>query len=116
MKIRTTLIAAAFLALPAIAQQHAHDGKAGAAGSGASQTMMESMTKGMDDMHSMKTTGNVDRDFATMMRKHHQHGIEMAEHEVKNGKDERMKSMARKILESQKKELREFDDWLASAK
>ena len=64
----------------------------------------------------MKMTGDVDRDFASMMRMHHQKGIEMAQAEIKNGKDEKMKAMARKIVEDQGKEIKQFDEWLASKK
>jgi uncharacterized protein (DUF305 family) len=81
-----------------------------------SQEMMQSMMKGMKDMQSMQMTGDTDRDFAQMMRMHHQHGIEMAQVELKNGKDAKMKEQAKKIIEAQRKEIKEFDDWLAKKK
>lgn len=84
--------------------------------SGGSQKMKQSMMEGMKDMQSMKMTGDTDRDFATMMRMHHEKGIEMAQAEISHGQDEKMKSMARKIVEDQRKDNKEFDDWLKSRK
>jgi uncharacterized protein (DUF305 family) len=113
------LIAAALasaIALGAHAQgTNAKSGGHAHGGSG-SQQMMNSMMDGMKEMQSMKMTGDVDRDFASMMRMHHQKGIEMAQAEIKNGKDEKMKAMARKIAEDQGKEIKQFDEWLASRK
>lgn len=83
---------------------------------GGSQQMMQSMMKGMDQMKSMSMTGDVDKDFATMMRIHHQQAVEMGETELKNGKDAKMKAMAKKIIKDQRKEIKEFDDWLAKRK
>lgn len=82
-------------------------------GQGASSAMHDSMMKGMNDMQSMRTTGDVDRDFATMMRMHHQQAIDMAEQQLRHGKDAQMKAMAQRIIEDQRKEVKEFDDWLA---
>jgi uncharacterized protein (DUF305 family) len=71
------------------------------------------MMKGMRDMQSMPTTGDVDRDFAMMMRMHHQHASDMAEQQLRHGKDAQMKAMAQRIIEDQRKDVKEFDDWLA---
>jgi uncharacterized protein (DUF305 family) len=83
-------------------------------GSGASMDMHHSMMQGMKEMQSMKPSGDMDRDFATMMRHHHQQGVRMAEYELKNGKDKKMRDMAQKIMDTQKKEIAEFDEWLKS--
>lgn len=78
--------------------------------------MQKSMMKGMKDMEAMKSSGNVDHDFAMMMKKHHENALDMAQIELQNGKDEKMRSMAKNIIESQKKEIKEFDQWLAKQK
>lgn len=71
----------------------------------------------MDHMHMdhkhMKMTGDQDYDFAMMMRKHHADGVKMAEKELDKGKDPDMRTAAKKIVEAQKKEIAEFDKWLA---
>ena len=75
----------------------------------------ESMTGMMKNMESMKMTGDTDRDFA-MMKVHHQGAIDMAEMELKNGKDPKMRAVAKRIIEAQKKEIKEFDQWLSKRK
>jgi uncharacterized protein (DUF305 family) len=72
--------------------------------------------KGMKDMGAMKSSGNTDHDFAMMMKMHHQSALDMAEVELQQGKDPKMRSMAKKIIEAQKKEIKEFDQWLAKQK
>jgi len=75
------------------------------------------MRKSMDDMHlkmgNMKMSGDVDYDFIMMMRAHHEAALEMAQIEVDNGKDPAAIKAAKKIISAQKKEITEFDAWLA---
>lgn len=102
---------------PAAAQPAAKDAMApGMPGMGASGGMNESMMGMMKNMESMKMTGDTDRDFAMMMKMHHQGAIDMAEMQLKNGKDPKMRAMAKRIIEDQKKEIKEFDQWLAKRK
>lgn len=61
----------------------------------------------------MQMSGDVDRDFAVMMKMHHQQGLEMAQAQLKQGKSPELKDMAKKIIEAQKKEIAQFDKWLA---
>lgn len=82
--------------------------------SGASHGMHEHMMKGMQDMQSMKMTGNADHDFATMMRMHHQHGIGMAEAYLGGARDDEMRGMAEKIMAEQRADNEKFDQWLAT--
>jgi uncharacterized protein (DUF305 family) len=76
------------------------------------------MRKSMDNMHekmsTMKMSGNVDYDFAMMMRMHHEGALQMAQAELDNGKDLTMRRTAKKIIAAQKKEIAEFDRWLAA--
>ena len=66
-----------------------------------------------DKMSGMKSSGNIDVDFAMMMRVHHQSAITMAEAELQNGKDPQMRAMAKDIIRAQKKEIAVFDKFLA---
>ena len=75
--------------------------------------MKPMMTDMQDKMMAMKSTGNVDVDFAMMMRVHHQSAITMAEAELQNGKDPQMRAMAKDIIRAQKKEIAAFDKFLA---
>ena len=74
------------------------------------QPMMMDMQQ---KMSTMKSSGNVDVDFAMMMRVHHQSAITMAEAELQNGKDPQMRVMAKDIIRAQKKEISAFDKFLA---
>ena len=88
----------------------------GMKGMSASGDMRGSMTGMMKSMESMQTTGDTDRDFAMMMKIHHQGAIDMSEVELKSGKDPKMRAMAKGIIEAQKKEIKEFEQWLAKHK
>jgi uncharacterized protein (DUF305 family) len=59
------------------------------------------MSRPMD----MKLTGDVDKDFAILMIPHHQGAIDMAKIELKHGKNEELRKMARAIMDSQAKEI-----------
>mgnify|MGYP001050919905 CR=1 FL=1 len=73
--------------------------------------MMNAHKKMMEEMMAMKSTGDADKDFAMMMIPHHQGAIEMAEVELKYGKDPLMKKMAQEIIAAQKKEIEQFRKW-----
>ena len=74
---------------------------------------MKTMMKDMNDrMAGMTMTGNHDVDFAQMMRIHHQGAIDMAEMELKNGKDASMRKMAQEVIRAQKKEIATLDRYL----
>lgn len=74
---------------------------------------MESMSK---QMASTPMTGDADRDFATMMRIHHQGAIDMAQAELATGKDPQMRKLATEIIAAQKKEIALIDRWLNKMK
>lgn len=78
--------------------------------------MMGGLDKMMKDMHAMEMTGNVDHDFAMMMKSHHQGAIDMAKAELAYGKDETLKLMAQKIKEEQQSEISEFEAFLNNTK
>ena len=101
---------AAPTAMPAMPKADMAKGMMGSDG------MKQSMMMGMDSMQKMQMTGDTDKDFAMMMKMHHQQAVEMAEMELKNGKSPAMKKMATQIISAQKKEIAMFDKWLAKAK
>ena len=78
--------------------------------------MKAHMMKSMQGMQSMTMTGNTDKDFAAMMRMHHQCAVEMAQMQLAHGKNAEMNAMAKKIVASQKKEIAQFDTWIAKQK
>ncbi len=71
------------------------------------------MMPGMAGMAHMPMSGDADKDFATMMKMHHQRAVEMAQTELANGKSPAMKAMATRIIAAQKKEIVQLERWLA---
>ena len=61
----------------------------------------------------IKMTGNVDKDFAMMMKVHHGGAIEMSKGELGDGKVYELKKLAQQIIEEQNKEIIQFDNFLS---
>jgi uncharacterized protein (DUF305 family) len=78
--------------------------------------LKKSMTSAMDQMKSMQMTGDTDKDFATMMMHHHEHGVAMAKMEVEHGMSSKLKGMAQKSITKQNQEIKELNNWLDSSK
>lgn len=89
--------------------QHDNMKSMGSDGSMKLHTAMQDSQKKMNDM---KMSGDMDRDFAMMMRAHHQAGIDMAKAEVESGKDPEMLKEAKKIISSQQQDIQKLDSWL----
>ena len=71
--------------------------------------------KAMDKMHKdmmIKPSGNIDVDFLKGMIPHHQGAIEMSEELIKKSKDKELKAFAQKIIEAQKAEIKQMQEWL----
>lgn len=83
-----------------------------AAGQNHMKAMHDAMNNSMQQMHSMKPTGDPDYDFAMMMKHHHQGAIDMAKAEVAGGTDETMKAIAQKLIEEQQNENARFDQFM----
>jgi len=113
-----TAIAAILMAgAPAMAQnagQHQHGQTAAPKPAGDSpsnaayKASHDKMMKGME----VPLTGDADVDFVRNMIPHHQGAIDMAEVELKHGKNPALKKMARKIIADQKKEIAQMEAWL----
>ena len=50
------------------------------------------------------------------MKQHHQAALDMANVQLQHGKDAKLRGMAKEIIASQTKEIKEFDQWLAKNK
>jgi len=62
---------------------------------------MDRMMAGM----AIKPSGDVDRDFVEMMIPHHQGAIDMAEAELRYGKNEQLRRIAQEIIVDQQQEI-----------
>lgn len=78
--------------------------------------LQKSMSAMMDKMKGMQMSGDVDKDFATMMSSHHEDGISMAKMEIKNGMSDKLKQIAQKSIPDQQKDIAEFKSWLSNKK
>lgn len=74
--------------------------------------MHQMMLNGAHESMGMKPSADLDRDFVVMMRHQHKISVRLAEHELQHGKDPRARELAKKIAETQKKEMEELDAWL----
>ena len=106
--ITAGLVATALAALTSLSFAQ---GSSKGAASGAEE-LHRIMVSSAKESQSMKPSGDVDRDFLTMMRHHHQSGIKMAEVQMREGKSAEVKEMARKIVDGQKKEIAEIEGLL----
>jgi uncharacterized protein (DUF305 family) len=75
-------------------------------GMGGSQRMHGAMMEGMRGMQGMQMSGNVDKDFAQMMIRHHRGAIAMAKVQVEQGKDADLKARAQKIIDDSEKDIK----------
>ncbi|CCH57640.1 hypothetical protein BN8_p06840 (plasmid) [Fibrisoma limi BUZ 3] len=118
LKLAVSLGVALLLTQSVMAQQDQHAGHAmsSQAGGTASNAMMKSMQSGMNQMMSMKMTGDPDHDFATLLKMHHQSAVEMADLEIKQGKNAQVKALATKIKAANQKEITELNQFITSHK
>lgn len=63
-----------------------------------------------NDLNQIPLTGNADRDFAVFSKSHHQGAIDIAQAEIKNGKDDVLKQMAQGIWSTYKTEIAELEN------
>jgi hypothetical protein len=64
----------------------------------------KAMTKMMDGM-AVKPSGDIDRDFSAMMIPHHQGAIDMAQAELRYGKNQQLRRIAQEIIVDQLQEI-----------
>lgn len=119
MKINLTaafILGSLACASPAFAQGHAdhgsHGGHAASTDDPAFAAQMQAHEKMTVDMGAITPSGNPDVDFVRMMIPHHEGAIAMAEAQLRYGKDESRKQLAREIIEAQTKEIAEMKEWL----
>jgi uncharacterized protein (DUF305 family) len=110
--VAAALILSAMASTASLAADKSDTGKGSGQSADHSMQMHQMMQQGSQEMQGMPMTGDMDKDFAMMMRHHHQQGVKMAQMELEHGKDPQMKAMAKKIMASQQEEIKKFDQWL----
>lgn len=83
-----------------------------ASGDNHMKAMHDAMDNGMQQMHSMKPSGDPHYDFAMTMKHHHQGAIDMSKVQIAGGTDAELKQMAQKMIDDQQKENIQFDEYM----
>jgi uncharacterized protein (DUF305 family) len=87
-------------------------------GSQAKANCPERLHQAMEDMHmqmhTLKSSGDLDEDFVRLMLPHHEAAIEMAKVELLCGKDEVNRRLAQEIIADQQSEIELMRLWLSN--
>jgi uncharacterized protein (DUF305 family) len=97
---------------PAMHGMQMSDSQQGAAGE-STRAFKAADDKMMRDMSAPEYTGDADKDFVAHMIPHHQGAIEMAQVELKYGKDPQLKHLAQNIIKAQHDEIAFMRRWQA---
>ena len=116
MKTIHTLLSALLLCAATTTSQAQHQGHgAHAAPATAVAPSTAEFEAGAARMHSgmaIPYTGNTDVDFARGMIPHHQGAIDMAQVQLRHGKNPAMRKLASEIIKAQEKEIAFLRQWL----
>lgn len=82
----------------------------------AAQQMHERMQGDLRAMQAIKLSGDVDRDFAMMMRLHHQQAVEMGQFQLRHGKSPELRTLAQDIVNAQRREIEQLEKYLAGTR
>ena len=84
------------------------------------EAMQQAYAQGMDTMHDDMMLGIVDANpdmaFARGMLPHHVGAVDMAEVQLKYGKDKEMRKLAQAVIDAQQPEIEQMQSWIAQNK
>lgn len=107
---KIALIAALFIAAPALAQDHGAHGANDKAD--AVVEAYEQVTAKMHENMAIDLTGDADVDFVQGMIPHHQGAIDMAKVVLEHGKDPEIRKLAEGVIAAQEGEIAFMKEWL----
>lgn len=90
----------------------AHGGGQQAGASASTAAYRADMAKMHKDMD-IEYSGDADVDFARGMIPHHRGAIDMAQTQLKFGKDPELRKLAQEVVDAQEKEIEFLEQWLA---
>jgi uncharacterized protein (DUF305 family) len=94
--------------------QGQHQDHAATAAAGPAEKAYRAANARMHKAMSIKYTGDADKDFVAGMIPHHQGAIDMAQVELKYGKDPEIRKMAEAVIRDQTREIEEMRAWQAA--
>ena len=97
--------------MPGMDMSHAAGNTPGGSDDASSKAFKEADQKMMKDMSAPNYTGDADKDFVSHMIPHHQGAIDMAQVELKYGKDPVLRRLARQIVKAQHDEIQLMQRW-----
>ena len=97
--------------MPGMDMSHAAGTTPGGSSDASSQAFKEADQKMMQNMNSPTYTGDADKDFVSHMIPHHQGAIDMAQVELKYGKDPILRRLAHQIIKAQQDEIKLMQRW-----
>lgn len=97
--------------MPGMDMSHAASNTPGGSNDASSQAFKDADEKMMKSMNSPSYTGDADKDFVSHMIPHHQGAIDMAQVELKYGKDPILRRLARQIVKAQHDEIQLMQRW-----
>ena len=80
----------------------------------ADRSFAEGMAKMHESMMAVHDTGKTDRDFVLNMIPHHQGAVDMAQTEIRYGKDPGLRRLAQSIVVDQRREIAQMQAWLTA--
>lgn len=70
------------------------------------------MQKKLDELHAVKITGDIDKDYANLMTKYHQYAIDFHKMEIEKGKSEELKKQAQHSIAHQQEAIDSLKEWM----
>jgi uncharacterized protein (DUF305 family) len=110
----TLILALGTVPIGTVARAQPHEAAVQGASHAADLDMKAGTEKMNRDMSAATMTGDVDHDFVAMMIPHHQGAIDMAQTELRHGKDPALRKLATDIVAAQKKEIATMQRWQAA--
>jgi uncharacterized protein (DUF305 family) len=97
--------------MPGMDMSHAAGNTPSGSSGASSQAFKDADQKMMQNMNSPSYTGDADKDFVSHMIPHHQGAIDMAQVELKYGKDPILRRLAHQIIKAQQDEIKLMQRW-----